>query len=65
MTVEQNEQAMKARNMPDWLITHLVGIALIGNGSVLHREHQADPRHRQARSDHDEQFVEDFKALFV
>ena len=31
VTVAQNEAAMKARNMPDWLVTHLVAIAKIGN----------------------------------
>jgi hypothetical protein len=29
VTPEQNEQAMKARGMPDWLVAHLAAIARI------------------------------------
>jgi NAD(P)H dehydrogenase (quinone) len=38
VTVEQNEAAMKARNMPDWLVTHLVAVAKIGNAGGFSTE---------------------------
>jgi NAD(P)H dehydrogenase (quinone) len=38
VTAEQNEAAMKARNMPDWLVTHLVTIAKIGNAGGFSTE---------------------------
>ena len=38
MTVAQNEAAMKSRNMPDWLVTHLVTIAKLGNAGAFSTE---------------------------
>ena len=54
ITLEQAEAGMKSRNMPDWLVAHLVAIARAGaTGRVLQGEHAADPRHRRPRADHD------------
>jgi NAD(P)H dehydrogenase (quinone) len=66
VTVEQNEQAMKARNMPDWLIAHLVGIARVGNSGGFSTEN-TKPIHDIVKRAPltTKQFVEDFKALFV
>jgi hypothetical protein len=55
VTPEQNEQAMKARGMPDWLVAHLAAIARNRQERrSLHREHQTDLRHRQARAADDQ-----------
>jgi NAD(P)H dehydrogenase (quinone) len=65
VTVEQNEQAMKARGMPDWLVSHLVGIARIGNAGGFSTENTAAIRDIVKREPlTTRQFVEDFKALF-
>ncbi len=66
VTVEQNEQAMKARGMPDWLIAHLVGIARIGNAGGFSGEN-TKPIHDIVKRAPvtTRQFVEDFKALFA
>ena len=54
VTLEQAEAGMKSRNMPDWLVAHLVSIARAGGkGAFSQREHAADPRHRRPRADHD------------
>jgi uncharacterized protein YbjT (DUF2867 family) len=66
VTVEQNEQAMKARGMPDWLIAHLIGIARIGNSGGFSTEN-TKPIHDIVKRAPltTRQFVEDFKALFA
>ena len=66
VTVEQNEAAMKARNMPDWLIAHLVGIARIGNAGGFSTEN-TQPIHDIVKREPitTRKFVEDFKAAFV
>jgi uncharacterized protein YbjT (DUF2867 family) len=38
ITVEQNEAALKSRNMPDWLVAHLITIAKIGNAGGFSEE---------------------------
>ena len=57
---------MKARNMPDWLIAHLVGIARIGNAGGFSTEN-TQPIHDIVKRDPitTRKFVEDFKAAFV
>jgi uncharacterized protein YbjT (DUF2867 family) len=65
ITPEQAEQGMKSRNMPDWLIAHLVTIAKIGvaggfsieNTKLIHDLVKRAPITTK-------QFVEDFKGLF-
>ncbi len=66
VTVEQNEQAMKARNMPDWLVTHLVTIAKLGNAGAFSTENTKPIRDLVKRAPlTTRQFVEDHKALFA
>jgi NAD(P)H dehydrogenase (quinone) len=66
VTVEQNEQAMKARNMPDWLIAHLVGIARVGNAGGFSTENTKPIYDIVKRAPlTTKQFVEDFKGAFA
>jgi NAD(P)H dehydrogenase (quinone) len=66
VTVEQNEQAMKARNMPDWLVAHLVTIAKLGNAGAFSTENTKLIRDLVKRAPlTTRQFVEDHKALFA
>jgi uncharacterized protein YbjT (DUF2867 family) len=66
VTVEQNEQAMRARNMPDWLVAHLVTIAKLGNAGAFSTENTRLIRDLVKRAPlTTRQFVEDHKALFV
>ena len=65
VTVEQNEAAMKARNMPDWLIAHLVTIARIGNAGGFSTENTQPIRDIVKRDPiTTKQFVEDFRSVF-
>lgn len=65
VTVAQNEAALKARNMPDWLVTHLVTIAKIGNAGGFATENTKPIRDIVKREPlTTRQFVEDFKSLF-
>jgi uncharacterized protein YbjT (DUF2867 family) len=66
ITPEQNEQAMKARGMPDWLIAHvrtITGIALAGGLSTAKTGPIQDLVNRAPRTT--QQFVEDHKAAFA
>jgi uncharacterized protein YbjT (DUF2867 family) len=66
VTVEQNEQAMRARNMPDWLVAHLVTIAKLGNAGAFSTENTKLIRDLVKRAPlTTRQFVEDHKALFA
>jgi uncharacterized protein YbjT (DUF2867 family) len=66
VTVEQNEAAMKSRNMPDWLVAHLVGIARIGNAGGFSAEKTQLIRDLVKREPiTTKQFVTDFKAAFA
>jgi len=66
VTVEQNEAAMKARNMPEALITHLVAIAKVGNAGGFSTENTQAIRDIVKREPlTTRQFVEDFKSLFA
>ena len=54
-TLEQAEQGMRSRNMPDWLIAHLLAVARAGEKGAFSEETDAtDPRHRRTRTDYDE-----------
>jgi NAD(P)H dehydrogenase (quinone) len=65
ITVEQNEQAMKARGMPDWLVAHLVGIARIGRSGGFSTENTKPIRDIAKRAPlTTRQFVGDFKGAF-
>jgi uncharacterized protein YbjT (DUF2867 family) len=66
VTPEQNEQAMKARGMPDWLVAHLAAIARIvrsGGASTENSKPIYDIVKRAPLTT--KQFVEDHKALFA
>ena len=65
VSVEQNEQAMKARGMPDWLIAHLVGIARVGRAGGFSTEN-TQPIHDIVKRAPltTRQFVEDYKGAF-
>jgi NAD(P)H dehydrogenase (quinone) len=66
VTPEQNEQAMKARGMPDWLVAHLAAIARIvrsGGASTENTKPIYDIVKRAPLTT--KQFVEDHKALFA
>ncbi len=66
VTVEQNEAAMKARNMPDALVTHLVAIAKVGNAGGFSTEKTQLIRDLLKREPiTTRQFVTDFKAAFA
>ena len=66
ITVEQNEAALKSRNMPDWLVTHLVTIAKLGNAGGFSNENTKPIEDIVKRPPlTTRQFVEDHKALFA
>ena len=66
VTVEQNEAAMKARNMPDWLIAHLVAIAKVGNAGGFSTEMTQLIRDLLKREPiTTKQFVDAHKAVFA
>ena len=66
VTTGQNEQAMKARGMPNWLVAHLTAIARIvrsGGASSENTKPIYDIVKRAPLTT--KQFVEDHKALFA
>jgi NAD(P)H dehydrogenase (quinone) len=66
VTVAQNEAAMKSRNMPDWLVTHLVTIAKLGNAGAFSIENTKPILDIVKRAPiTTKQFVADHKALFT
>ena len=65
-TVEQAEQAMKGRGMPDWLVAHLVTIAKLGASGAFSTENTKPVHDIVKRAPlTTRQFVEDFKGLFA
>jgi uncharacterized protein YbjT (DUF2867 family) len=66
VTAEQAEQAMKARGMPDWLVTHLVTIAKLGVQGAFSTENTGAMRDIAKRAPLTaRQFIEDHKGLFA
>ena len=66
VTIEQAEAAMKARNMPDWLVAHLVAIARAGNKGAFSKENTQAVREIVGRAPlTTRQFVEAYKGAFV
>jgi hypothetical protein len=56
---------MKSRNMPDWLVAHLVTIAKLGVAGAFSTENTKLIHDLVGRAPiTTKQFVEDFKALF-
>jgi NAD(P)H dehydrogenase (quinone) len=65
VTAEQAEQAMKARGMPDWLITHQLTAAQIAAKGALSTENTEPIRNILSRAPiTTKQFVEDHKGAF-
>jgi uncharacterized protein YbjT (DUF2867 family) len=66
LSIEQAQAGMKARNMPDWLVGHLVAIAHAGAKGAFSREQTGPIREIVGRAPiTTRQFVQDFKATFV
>lgn len=66
VTFEQAAQAMKARNMPDWLITHLISIAKLGASGAFSTENTGPITAIVGRAPlTTQQFVQDHKSLFA
>src|SRR6516165_9009163 len=64
-TLEQTEQALKARGMPDWLVAHLVTIARITERGGFSTENTEPIRSMLKREPiTTRQFVEDFRNVF-
>jgi hypothetical protein len=64
-TVEQAEQTMKSRNMPEWLVAHLVMIAQVSVDGGFSNENTKPIRDIVGRDPiTTRQFVEDHKAMF-
>jgi uncharacterized protein YbjT (DUF2867 family) len=65
ITPEQAEQGMKSRNMPDWLVTHLVGVARTTASGGFAAENMQPIRDILKREPiTTRKFVEDYKAAF-
>jgi NAD(P)H dehydrogenase (quinone) len=65
-TFEQAERAMKAGNMPDWLVTDLLAIAKLGASGAFSIENTKPITQIVKRTPlTTRQFVEDHKSLFV
>jgi hypothetical protein len=65
ITPAQAMEGMKARGMPDWLVTHMGTIATIAAEGAFSKENTAPIRDLVKRAPiTTKQFVEDHKALF-
>ena len=65
VTLEQAEAAMKARNLPDWLVAHLVSIARAGGKGAFSKENTQPILDIVGRAPiTTRQFVQDYKAAF-
>ena len=64
-TIEQTEQALKARGMPDWLVAHLITIARVTERGGFSTENMEPIRTIVKREPiTTRQFVEDFRSVF-
>jgi uncharacterized protein YbjT (DUF2867 family) len=65
VSLEQAAQAMKSRNMPDWLIAHLTAMARAGGSGAFSQENTQPIRDIVGRAPiTTRQFVQDYKAAF-
>jgi uncharacterized protein YbjT (DUF2867 family) len=65
ISLEQAEQGMKARGMPDWLVGHMLAIARAGANGAFSTEETEPIREIVGRPPiTTRQFVEDYKAAF-
>ena len=66
VTLEQTEQALKARNLPDWLFAHMLLIAkLTANGSFSTENTKPIEDIANRPPITFKKFIEDFKAMFA
>jgi len=66
LTLEQAEQGMKARGMPDWLVAHLLAMARAGAGGAFSKENTQPIRDIVGRAPITiRQFVQDYKGAFA
>jgi NAD(P)H dehydrogenase (quinone) len=65
ITLEQAEQGMKARGLPDWMVTHLVAIARAGANGAFSKENSQPIRDIVGRAPiTTRQFAQDYKGAF-
>ena len=65
-TIEQAEAGMRSRNMPDWLIAHLVAVARAGANGAFSEEMTQPIQEIVGRAPlTTKQFVETFKGAFI
>jgi uncharacterized protein YbjT (DUF2867 family) len=65
ITLEQAEQGMKARGMPDWLVAHLVAMARAGGNGAFSKENTQPIRDIVGRAPITiKQFVQDYVGAF-
>jgi uncharacterized protein YbjT (DUF2867 family) len=66
LTLEQAEQGMKARGMPDWLVGHLLAISRAGAAGAFSKENTQPIRDIVGREPiTTRQFVQDYKSAFA
>jgi len=66
LTLEQAEQGMKARGMPDWLVAHLLAMARAGAGGAFSKENTQPIRDIVGRAPITiRQFVQDYRAALA
>jgi NAD(P)H dehydrogenase (quinone) len=65
ITLEQAEAGLKSRNMPDWLVAHLIAIARAGGNGAFSKENTQPIRDIVGRAPiTTRQFAQDFKGAF-
>jgi uncharacterized protein YbjT (DUF2867 family) len=65
LTLEQAEQGMKARGMPDWLVAHLIAMARAGAGGAFSKENTQPIRDIVGRAPITlRQFVQHYRSVF-
>jgi NAD(P)H dehydrogenase (quinone) len=65
ITLEQAEQGMKARGLPDWMVTHLLAIARAGGNGAFSKENTQPIRDIVGRAPiTTRQFAQDYKDAF-
>ena len=65
ITLEQAEQGMKARGMPDWMVAHLIAMARAGGKGAFAKENTQPIRDIVGRAPRTtRQFVQDYKGAF-
>jgi uncharacterized protein YbjT (DUF2867 family) len=65
ITLEQAEQGMKARGLPDWMVAHLISIARAGAAGAFSKENTQPIREIVGRAPiTTRQFAQDYKGVF-